>query len=91
MLHEEEADDLQRRIRKEDRIWERYDEESLSREELHRVAMETDRSEVVYEAKLRAAGLEPRPRRRVQDRLSTASNVRDRLGTQEGRGHDQDL
>ena len=42
MLCEEEADDLQRRIREEDRIRERYDEEVLSREELHRMAMETD-------------------------------------------------
>ena len=78
MLCEEEADDLQRRIKEEDRIRERYDEEPLDREDLHCMAMETDRSEVVYEAKLRVAGLEPRQRRRVQHRLSTG-NVRLRV------------
>ena len=90
MLCEEEGDDLQRRIREEDRIRERYNGEPLSRKELHRMAMETDRSEVVYEAKSCAARLEPRPRRRVQYRLSTATNFKDRLGSEEGRGHDQD-
>ena len=53
------------------------------------MAMETDRSEVVYEAKLRAAGVEPLQRRCVQDRLSH-SNVRNRVGNREGRGQDQD-
>ena len=84
LLPSDEAEDLVRRVHEEERIRERNNEVLLTRTEVHRMALETNRPEMVYAAQLRAMGLEPHHHRRpVAERLSLG--VRDRLGDREGR------
>ena len=84
LLPSDEAEDLVRRVHEEERIRERNNEVPLTRTKVHRMALETNLSEMVYAAKLRAMGLEPHHHRRpVAERLSLG--VRDRLGDREGR------
>ena len=53
----EEAQDLVRRVKEEESIKERYDEAPLTRTKVHKMALESNRAEVVYETKLRSLGL----------------------------------
>lgn len=60
LVQADEAEDLMQRIKDEELIRERYDEAPLIRAKVHKMALEADRSEVVYETKLHSLGLEPR-------------------------------
>lgn len=52
LLPADEAEDLMRRVKEEVRSRERYDEAPITITEVHKMALESNRSEVVYETQL---------------------------------------
>lgn len=59
-LSDDEAEELHKRVRSADKRRARHGQETLTREEIHQMALEADRDEVVNNVRLRTAGLDPR-------------------------------
>ena len=60
LVRAKEAEDLVRRVKEEERFKEWYDEATLIKMEVHKMALGSNRAEVVYETKLRSLRLQVR-------------------------------
>ena len=77
LLSDDEVEQLHKRVRSQDKRRARHGQGPLTREEIHQLAVEANRDEIVNNVRLRAARLDPSKKRK---------SVHDRLGELQPRG-----